>query len=201
MDAVDSNGERGAMNSATNPAGGVHRVGRFWRRLRNRLGTAGLTGIVLLALAATAAAYAPLLQSEAETMRADVEALQTDLRSAQRTTRPADRSQVEALRALLPPLESGTRDLRAVFAAAGRHRVDLPKGDYTLHRSEDGSDLARMDVVLPIKDRYVTIKALVADLLNELPHASLSELKLERSAASSNVLEARIRLTLHYRER
>ena len=58
-----------------------------------------------------------------------------------------------------------------------------------------------MEVVLPIKDRYVTIKALVADLLNELPHASLSELKMERSGASVNVLEARIRLNLHYRER
>lgn len=189
------------MSRATIIARGVRSAGRFWRILRSRLGAEGLAGVLLLALAAAAMAYAPLLQSEAETLRAEVEALQTELRSAQRTSRPADRSQVETLRALLPPLETGTRDLRAVFAAAGRHRVDLPKGDYTLHRSEDGSDLARVDVVLPIKDRYLTIKALVADLLHELPHASLSELKLERPAASSNLLEARVRLTLHYRER
>jgi hypothetical protein len=95
----------------------------------------------------------------------------------------------------------GTRDLRTVFAAAGRHRVDLPKGDYTLSHAEDGSGVARLEVVLPIKDRYATVKALVADLLTELPHASLSELKLERAAANTELLEARVRLTLYYRER
>ena len=188
------------IRAAIVPASLRH-AGRFWRIWRVRLGAEGVAGGLLLALAAAAVAYAPFLRDDTETLHADVAALRTSLQSANRKRVPSDRGQAETLRTLLPPLEAGTRDLRTVFAAASRHRVALPKGEYTLHRSEDGSELARMDVVIPVKDRYATIKALIADLLNELPHASLSELKMERSTASADLLDARVRLTLHYRER
>lgn len=177
------------------------RVGRLWRRWRVKLGPVGLAGLLLLALAAGAVAYVPLLESEAEDLQSQVEALRTQLETTQRTARPTALGQADTLRTLLPPLDMGTRDLRTVFAAASRHRVELPKGDYTLSHTEDGSGVARLEIVLPIKERYVTIKALVADLLSELPHASLSELRMERPTASANVLEARVRLTLYYRER
>ena len=189
------------MSAAAVIPDGLRRAGRLWRTWRVRLGPVGLAGVLLLALAAAAIAYVPLLLDEAEHAQSEVEALRTQLQSAQRTSRPTVASQAGTLRELLPTPDMATRDLRTLFTVAGRHRVDLPKGDYNLKHTEDGSGLAQMEVVLPIKDRYVTIKALVADLLNELPHASLSELKMERSGASVNVLEARIRLNLHYRER
>jgi len=179
----------------------MRQAGRLWRIWRVRLGPVGLAGLLLLALAAAAIAYVPFLQSEAEVLQSEVATLRLQLESAQRTARPAGAAQADTLRDLLPTLDTGTRDLRAVFAAAGRHRVELPKGDYTLSHAEDGSGVARLEIVLPIKERYATIKALVADLLNELPHASLSELRMERSAATANQLDARVRLTLYYRER
>jgi hypothetical protein len=179
----------------------LRQAGRLWRIWRVRLGPAGLAGLLLLALAAAAVAYVPLLQDETDVMQSEIEALRTQVESARRTARPMPASDEDTLRTLLPTLDTGTRDLRTIFAAARRHRVELQKGDYTLSHTEDGSGVARLEVVLPIKERYVTIKALVADLLNELPHASLSELRMERAAASANQLEARIRLTLYYRER
>jgi hypothetical protein len=201
VDARHPNGARHAMSRAAVVPASLRHVGRFWRIWRARLGAEGVVGGLLLVVAAAAVAYAPFLRDDAKTLHADVEALRTSLQSANRTRVPSDRGQAETLRTLLPPLESGTRDLRTVFAAASRHHVALPKGEYTLHRAEDGSELARLDVVIPIKDRYATIKALIADLLNELPHASLGELKMERSTASADLLDARVRLTLHYRER
>lgn len=186
------------MNAVAIVPGSVRRAWRIWR---GKLGPAGLAGGALVALAAAAVAYAPVLRSDAQVLQAELEAMRTQLESAQRSSRPAGSSQAEALRSLLPTLDMGTRDLRAVFATAERHRVDLPKGDYSLKHAEDGSGVARLEVVLPIKERYATIKAVIADLLNQLPHASLSELKLERSAANVNQLEARVRLTLYYRER
>ncbi|MBS1133495.1 MAG: putative secretion system transrane protein 2 [Burkholderiaceae bacterium] len=189
------------MSAAAVIPASMRQAGRLWRIWRVKLGPVGLLGLMLLVLAAIAVVYVPLLQSESAVLQSEVEALRTQLESARRTARPAGAGQADALRALLPTLDTGTRDLRAVFAAAGRHRVELPKGDYTLSHAEDGSGVARLEVVLPIKERYATIKALLADILNEMPHASLSELRMERSAASANVLEARVRLTLYYRER
>lgn len=189
------------MSAAAVISDRLHHAARLWRQWRFRLGPAGLTGLALLGLAAVAVTYIPVVENEAEDLQSQVEALRTQLESAQRTARPAGSIQTDTLRALLPALDTSTRDLRAVFAAAGRHRVELPKGDYTLSHAEDGSGVARLEVVLPIKERYATIKALVADLLNELPHASLSELRMERPAATASVLEARVRLTLYYRER
>jgi hypothetical protein len=188
------------MNVAAVIPGGLRQAGRLWRIWRGRVGAAGIAGGALLSLAAATVAYAPVLRDDAEVLQAEVEALRAQLQSAQRASRPTGSGQAEALRSMLPTLDMGTRDLRTVFATASRHRVELPKGDYSLNHSEDGSGVARLEVVLPIKDRYVTIKAVIAELLNELPHASLSELKMERSAANVNLLEARVRLTLFYRE-
>lgn len=179
----------------------LRQAGRLWRIWRVRLSPVGMVGLLLLALAAAAVAYVPWLQGETEVLQSEVEALKTQVESARRTTRPTVIGDAETLRTLLPALDTSTRDLRAVFAAARRHRVELPKGDYTLSHVDDGSGVARLEIVLPIKERYVTIKALVADLLNELPHASLSELRMERPTASANQLEARVRLTLYYRKR
>jgi hypothetical protein len=189
------------MSAVTVMPDRLRQAGRFWRIWQYRLGPVGIAGLLLLALAVVAIAFVPLLEREAEDLQAEVETLRAQLESTRRTARPTASAQGDTLRALLPELDSAPRDLRTVFAAAGRHKVELPKGDYTLSHTEDGSGAARLEVVLPVKERYVTIKALVSDLLNELPHASLSELRMERSAASAHVLEARIRLTLYYRER
>lgn len=189
------------MSAADVTARGLRHPGRMWRTWRSRLGPAGLTGALLIALSVAALGYAPLLREDTDARKAEVEALRMQLQSMQQASPGTGGGAVERLRAVLPPMDAATHDLRTVFEVAARHRVDVPKGDYTLHRADDGSGLARLDLLLPIKDRYVTIKALVADLLNALPHASLGELRMERPAATSSVLEARVRLTLHYRER
>jgi hypothetical protein len=84
-----------------------------------------------------------------------------------------------------------------IFRLARDQRVPLPHGDYiAVRRSE--ARLTTWDVVLPVRTNYGSIRAFVASVLNELPHASLAELRMER--AGGDQLDARVHLTLHYRE-
>jgi hypothetical protein len=43
------------------------------------------------------------------------------------------------------------------------------------------------------------VKNFIALVLNELPHASLTELRVERQAAGANELDTRVHFTLYYR--
>ncbi len=55
------------------------------------------------------------------------------------------------------------------------------------------------DFLLPVKDRYVSIRRFVALVLNNIPNAALQEIHVDRPAVSGDVLEARIRFDLIYK--
>jgi len=86
-----------------------------------------------------------------------------------------------------------------MFDTAQKHRIELTKGEYALAHAADSSRLQRFEVVLPIKERYATIKVFVAEVLKAVPHASLAELRIERSAVNVEELDARVHFTLFYR--
>jgi hypothetical protein len=174
---------------------------RLARLLVDRLGMVGLAGIGLLLAAGVLGLSAPPLERQASDLRDSAgrarELLEQARRELERKPPPLERA--ARLREWFPSFEQSTADLRAVFAAAERRRIDIPKGDYALTTTPDAAGLQRFDVVLPVKDRYVTIKGFVADVLQALPHASLAELRIERSAAGVETLDARVRLSLFYR--
>jgi hypothetical protein len=179
------------------------RRGRRWtRRLRERLGTLGQIGVALLLAAAALVAYAPQLARQTEALHAQAQRTRGQLDDVRQrlAQRPSSPPQAAQLRAWFPTIDRATADVRVLFAAARKNRIDLGKGEYTLVRAEDASGLQRFEVVLPVKERYGAIKGFVADVLNEIPHASLAELRIERGAASVDVLDARVHFTLFYRE-
>jgi hypothetical protein len=174
---------------------------RLVRRLSDRLGVIGFTGIVLLIVAAGLGTYAPPLARQSEEMRAAADRARELLQEArqQLERQPPSLERAEQLREWFPTSDGMTADLRLVFEAAHNHQVELAKGDYAFANATDASGLQRFEIMLPIRERYVTIKAFVAEVLKSLPHASLAELRIERSAASVEVLDVRVRLTLYYR--
>ena len=176
-------------------------VRRAWRALQQRLGTAGIAGLALLAVAATGLLYAPRLLREADSMHVAVHRTRAQLKEIDRdlAAKPESIQQLERFHTWLPPFEQSTSDLRKLFDIAERSRVQLPKGDYTL-KQEDAHRIARLDVVLPIKDTYSDIRGFVAATLDALPHSSLAELRLERPAANVEPLDARLRISLFYRD-
>jgi hypothetical protein len=174
---------------------------RIGRRLNEQLGLVGWTGIGLLMLAAVLGLYAPPLARQAQDLHASAERTRGMLEEArqQLAHQPVSSRQAAQLRAWFPTIDRANADLRLVFDAAQRTHIELAKGDYALANVADASRLQRFEVVLPVKDRYVTIKTFVAEVLKALPHASLAELRIERGAANVETLDARLRFTLFYR--
>jgi hypothetical protein len=174
---------------------------RIGRRLNARLGVVGWTGIGLLLLAAVLGLYAPPLARQAQDLHASAERTRGMLEEArqQLARQPVSSRQAAQLREWFPTIERANSDLRLVFDAAQRTRIELTKGDYALANAADASRLQRFEIVLPVKDSYVTIKAFVAEVLKALPHASLAELRIERGTANVETLDARLRFTLFYK--
>ena len=176
-------------------------VRRAWRTLRERLGVAGIAGVALLVAAATGFLYAPRLLDEADSTHAAVNRTRVQLAEIDRdfAAKPESIQQLDRFHTWLPPFEQSTSDLRKLFDIAEKSRIQLPKGDYAL-KQDDAHRIARLDVVLPIKDTYPDVRGFIAAILDALPHASLAELRLERSAANVEPLDARVRISLFYRE-
>jgi hypothetical protein len=177
------------------------RLRRLGRDLNDRLGIVGLIGAGLLVLAVVLGLYAPPLAREAEELRASADRAREQLEEARRrlAERPEISQQTAQLRDWIPSVDRANADVRLVFAAAQKSRIQLAKGDYTLANADEAGRLQRFDVVLPVKDRYVTIKAFVAEVLRSVPNASLAELRIERAAANVEVLDAQIRFRLFYK--
>jgi hypothetical protein len=177
------------------------RFRRFGRSVGDRLGIVGLIGIGLLLLAAVLGLYAPPLARQAEELHASADRAREKLEEARLrlSRRPETSQQAAQLREWIPTVDRANEDLRLMFAAAQKFHVELPKGEYALASDDDASQLRRFEVVLPVKERYVAIKEFVAEVLNAIPHASLAELRIERSAANVEVLDARIRFRIFYR--
>jgi hypothetical protein len=174
---------------------------RLGRRLRERLGIVGLIGMGLLLLAAVLSAYAPPLARKAQDLQTAAEHTRGLLEETrqQLAKQPGSSQQAAQLREWFPTIDRSSADLRVMFDTAQRHRIELAKGEYALAQVADASRLQRFEVVLPIKERYGTIKAFVAEVLKAVPHASLAELRIERNAANVEVLDARVHFTLFYR--
>jgi hypothetical protein len=110
---------------------------------------------------------------------------------------PDPATQMTRFRDWFPQGARNVEDLRVLFRLAHQQQVQLLRGDYVAGRQSE-TRLATYDVVLPVRARYAAIRAFVASVLNELPHASLVDLRMER--ASGDLLDARVHLTLFYRE-
>ena len=177
--------------------------GRRWmRRLLERFGTFGLIGIGLLLLALVLGVVTPQLARDADELREQVDRTRGRLDDARRelAQRPGSALRTAQLRESFPTVDQATADLRVIFDTAHTNRIDLVKGEYSLDQAESAIRLRRLEITFPLKERYVTIKSFIAGVLNAVPHASLAELRLERSAASVDQIDARVHFTLFYRE-
>lgn len=110
-------------------------------------------------------------------------------------------------RAAQPPLAAGElpttrqrgRDLEALAAAVQRAGLSLDRADYSPGTATAGA-LLRVEATLPLSGSYTAVRRFVAEALNELPHAALESLQIERATAQSSQLQATARLVLFYAE-
>ena len=166
-------------------------------RARAWLGRRGWIALALIACAGGAAWWTPRMADEAALLHgeADAEGARARLRLRDRPIDPA--TQMAQFREWFPQPDRAAEDLRTIFRVAKRQQVQLLRGDYVAgHQTE--TRLATYDVVLPVRAGYAGLRAFVAAVLNELPHASLADLRMERAAGDA--VDARVHLTLFYRE-
>jgi hypothetical protein len=165
--------------------------------LRALLGSAGFAAVLLLAAAGGAAWWAPRVEDDASALRAQTAAEGARVRARLQDLPPDPATQMAQFREWFPRGTRNVEDLRTIFQVAKRQQVQLLRGDYVAGRQPE-TRLATYDVVLPVRASYGGIRAFVASVLNELPHASLADLRMER--ARGDMLDARVHLTLFYRE-
>jgi hypothetical protein len=173
---------------------------RVGHRVHVRLGANGLLGIVMAVLAVIGLGYAVRTQQEATQLQAQAEAARS--RAALVTTPPVEIVPAgERLQNWFPTADTSTADLRKIFKAAQASHLTLDRGEYNMTAIDGSGGLQKFDVILPVKEHYGSVKSFVADVLNELPHASLAELRVERPAAATDSLDTRVHFTLYYRTR
>lgn len=166
-------------------------------RARAVFGWPGALALLLLVVAAGVVLWTPLLAGEADVLRIQAETESQHARVRLRD-QPADPStQMAQFREWFPQRERALEDLRTIYRVAKKHQVQLPRGDYAPGRQADAR-LGTYDIVLPVRAGYPGIRAFVAAVLNELPHASLADLRMER--VQGEAIDARVHLTLFYRE-
>lgn len=107
--------------------------------------------------------------------------------------------QVSAVLRSLPSYRGLPQSLSSVFATAREMDVILDIGDYRYVHNH-GEAFGRYQIELPVIADYPTIRALVAKLMNDMPYAALDDLSLMREDIDSDLVDARIRLTLFLAE-
>lgn len=166
-------------------------------RARVVFGLPGVLALLFLGSAAGMAWWTPRLADESTLLRAQADAETVRARARLRDLPPDPAAQMAQFREWFPHPDRTTEDLRTIFRVARRQQVQLLRGDYAGGRQAEAR-LATYDIVLPVRAGYPGIRAFVAAVLNELPHASLADLRMER--AQGDAIDARVHLTLFYRE-
>lgn len=169
-------------------------------RLHRRIGWVGIAGVAMVVVAAWSAWQAPRWKNEARQLesrtvaeRARLEELSRDVAS-----RPDSNRQISQFIGWFPRFEQSTADLGKIYAQAEAQHIVLPKGEYQLSR-EIAAEFLSYEVIFPVKDSYANVRRFVAAVLKDLPHAALSELRIERTNAETEQVEARVHFSIIYR--
>ena len=179
-----------------------NQVRRQSHRVHQKLGANGLGGIALVIAGAIGIAYAHQAQIESRDLEARVAAARQQ--AAAQAQQPVvedlgPRERLRQFQSWLPAPSTATDDLRKIYQAAAKNNVVLSKGEYSLNNIDGSGGMQQYDIVLPVKESYPAVKGFVAEVLNALPHASLAEMRVERSASIANELDTRVHFTLYYR--
>jgi hypothetical protein len=171
---------------------------RWW--WRQQLGWPAALGIVLLIGAAwlllvVRPGYDSALQS---LLRAHVATLDSASRGPVAVSSARSRDPRDAVRDSWPSVSARGESIAQLVKLLEREGVVADRAEYTTEDQEPG--LARLRVTVPVEGRYADLRALIAALLNGLPHAALDGVQLERQEDGASRLSGTLRLSLFFRK-
>lgn len=181
---------------ATRALPGFDALLRRVRRAADRLDSAGLVGIAVLA---TCVGYylgtIRPLQDQVESLQADFSTT-----SAPETRAAEDDPQARLLAFVerFPAERDVARLLAHVYALGEREGVRLAHGEYRFVEA-DALGMVQYRVTLPVSGSYPRIRGFVTTVLAQLPSASINQVSLQRERIGQPHVDARVELTLHLR--
>jgi hypothetical protein len=188
-----------ALSSASSAASLGPRLAWSARQWVSRLGWPGLAGLAMLALALVFCA-SMVLPHRAERDAALENSLQ--LRASVRRAllhpeaqKPGRAQQLRTFYSLFPAADTLPDWLGRIYAAANRRGLPLELGQYKASR-DPGARLMRYQLIFPVKGGYAAVRGFIGEVLREVPTAALDDLELKRDSIGSDVIEARLRMTL-----
>jgi hypothetical protein len=98
----------------------------------------------------------------------------------------------------LPDATQALQSIEAIHLAAARHGVALPSAQYQVSAvaRDTAGGFKKTTIVMPVRATYPALRAWLTDVLNQQAAIALDELSLQRANADTDMLEARVRLTL-----
>jgi Tfp pilus assembly protein PilO len=168
-------------------------------RLGSRLGWPGALGGAGLALclALYFAAVQPA-QQRLDAAHQSAVSLQTRMVQAGLTSndsaRPLD-EQLAAFYRSFPGEHEATDWIGKIAAIAERDGLSLQQAEYKADRDKAGK-LTRLQMSLPLKGEYETLRKFLSDLHTEIPIVSLEQVEFERQKIGDPLVDAKLRLVI-----
>ncbi|AGZ35370.1 MAG: type 4a pilus biogenesis protein PilO [Pseudomonas sp.] len=166
-----------------------------------RFGPVGLAAMTLgtLALAMGIGALLPQWQTVRE-LRADEADASAQVERVKRgelkiAVKPEQQA-LDSLRQQLPGQPQASALIERMYHLASAEHISLARGEYALG-IDPKTQLARYQIVLPVRGSYLQIRGFLKGLLNQLPTLVLEDLELQRKRIGDRELNGRLRMTLY----
>ncbi|CAM4085611.1 hypothetical protein CCOS865_03019 [Pseudomonas reidholzensis] len=166
-----------------------------------RLGRAGLGAVLLsgLALVLGVASVLPQWQAVRELRAAEADAsvqVQRVQRGELKIAVKPEQQALDTLRQQLPGQPEASELIERLYRLASAERISLARGEYALG-VDPKTQLARYQIVLPLRGSYPQIRGFLQALLGQLPTLVLEDLELQRKRIGDSELNGRLRMTLY----
>ncbi|MNZ49380.1 Pilus assembly protein, PilO [compost metagenome] len=166
-----------------------------------RIGPVGLAGaaVAVLAVAVALAGVLPQWQAlrELRASEADASAQVERVRRGElKVAVKPEQQALDSLRQQLPGQPEASELIERLYHLASAQRISLARGEYALG-VDPKTQLARYQIVLPVRGSYPQIRGFVRGLLGQLPTLVLEDLELQRKRIGDSELNGRLRMTLY----
>ncbi|MGE7989560.1 type 4a pilus biogenesis protein PilO [Pseudomonas sp. NPDC089554] len=167
----------------------------------SRLGRAGLAGVlvallsVLLALAGVLPQWQAVRALQASEADAQVQ-VQRVQRGELKVAAKPEHQALDSLRQQLPGQPQASELIERLYHLANAERISLARGEYALG-IDPKTQLARYQIILPVRGSYPQIRGFLQALLGQLPTLVLEDLELQRKRIGDSELNGRLRMTLY----
>jgi hypothetical protein len=166
--------------------------------IQYRIGRLSLLGIVILMTAVFAYLSVCLPQEKRlHKVKAQYTNLTSDHSLLEKKRLPTAALDADAFLKQFPNVSLKDEALKTIINLAEKNNLPLNTGKYETLIKESG-ELVFYQINFPLKGNYPQIRQFLADSLNTLPNASITELLLHHTAIDSNQIDADVGFTLYF---